>query len=126
MTDFIDYFSLPSDEQFVIYSIRRIDLPCILKCHVCCVYSMSSVSKDMHEISHHYSFYINNVDLFEVTPCCDVIMYALFPLPRCASCTVYSMSNVIMADKNLTLFHQYQRYRHKWGTIVFSTPSAII
>ncbi len=38
----------------------------------------------------------------------------------------YSLSNVIMADEKLALFHQYLRYRHKWGTIVFSIPGAIL
>ncbi len=38
----------------------------------------------------------------------------------------YSLSNVILADEKSTLFHQYLRYNHKCGTIVFSIPSAII
>ncbi len=38
----------------------------------------------------------------------------------------YSMSNVIMADEKLTLFHQYLRYRHTWGAIVFSILGAIL
>ncbi len=39
---------------------------------------------------------------------------------------MYSLSNVIMADENWISFHQYLRYSHKRGTIMFSAPSAII
>ena len=38
----------------------------------------------------------------------------------------YSLLNVIGADGKWTSFYQYLRYNHKRGTIVFSTPSAII
>ena len=38
----------------------------------------------------------------------------------------YSLSNVIMADEKLTLFHKHLRYRHKWGTIVFCILGAIL
>ena len=38
----------------------------------------------------------------------------------------YTLSNVIVADEKFLSFHQYLRYRHKLGTIVFSTSSAII
>ncbi len=48
---------------------------------------------------------------------------------RKMSCTIdihsYSLSNVILADEKSTLFHQYLRYSHKYGTIVFSIPGAI-
>ncbi len=37
-----------------------------------------------------------------------------------------SLSNVIVADDRFTSFHQYLRYSHKGGTIVFGTPSTII
>ncbi len=40
--------------------------------------------------------------------------------------SMYSLSNVIMADEKFLSFHQYLRYNHKYGTIAFSTPSAII
>ena len=40
--------------------------------------------------------------------------------------TMYTLSNVIVADEKWTSFHQYLRYNYKRGTIVFSTPSAII
>ena len=36
-----------------------------------------------------------------------------------------TMSNITLVDENLTLFHQYLRYRHKCVTIVFSIPGAI-
>ena len=38
----------------------------------------------------------------------------------------YSVSNVILADEKLTLFHQYLWYRQKWGTIVFTILGAIL
>ena len=38
----------------------------------------------------------------------------------------YSMSNVILVDEKFTLFHQYLRYWHKGGTIVFSILGAIL
>ena len=38
----------------------------------------------------------------------------------------YSLSNVIMVDEKYLSFHEYLRYSHKRGNIVFSTPSAII
>ncbi len=38
----------------------------------------------------------------------------------------YTLSNVILADKKITLFHQYLRYSHKHGTIAFSKRGAII
>ena len=37
----------------------------------------------------------------------------------------YSLSSVIMADEKFLSFHQYLRYSHKRGTIVFSIPGAI-
>ena len=39
--------------------------------------------------------------------------------------TKYSMSNVIMADEKLALFHQYLGYRHKCGPLcsVHQAPS---
>ncbi len=40
--------------------------------------------------------------------------------------TLYSLSNGIMADEKFLSFHQYLRYSHTYGTIAFSTPSAII
>ncbi len=38
----------------------------------------------------------------------------------------YSMPNVIMVDEKVSLFHQYLRYRHKWGASVFSIIGAIL
>ena len=38
----------------------------------------------------------------------------------------YSMSNVILADIKVTLFHQYLRYSHKCCTIVLSLLGAIL
>ena len=35
-----------------------------------------------------------------------------------------TLSNVILVDEKLTSFHQYRRYSHKCGTIVFRIPSA--
>ena len=57
--------------------------------------------------------------------CCNLayrLLTTLIPsLPQ-----LYSLSNVVMADEKLPLFHQYLRYRYKWGTIVFSILGAIL
>ena len=60
-------------------------------------------------------------------------MYAVKPSANSIQDTIptwkdawYSLSNVILADEKLTLFHQYIRYSQKWGTIVFSIPGAIL
>ena len=37
-----------------------------------------------------------------------------------------SLSNVILVDQTFPLFHQYLRYSHKWSTVVFSIPGAIL
>ena len=39
---------------------------------------------------------------------------------------LYHLSNVILVDEKFTSFHQYLRYCHKSGTIVFSIPGAML
>ena len=40
--------------------------------------------------------------------------------------TQYPLSNVILVDEKMILFHQYLRYCHICGSIVFSMASAIM
>ncbi len=62
--------------------------------------------------------HVNRIDRQPVTCCPGGQVTFIMP-------AYYSLSNVIMADEKSTLFHQYLRYSHKYGTIVFSIPGAI-
>ena len=55
--------------------------------------------------------------------CSNVIMSEIIWEYCWGRYAVYTLSNVILVDEKLTLFHQYLRY---CGTIVFSIPSAIL
>ena len=47
-------------------------------------------------------------------------------IERLGDNVAYSLSNVILADEKSTLFHQYLRYSHTCGTIVFGILGAIL